>query len=71
MKIKRTYDETIAVANELVDWLRPACERIVVAGSLRRQCAEIGDIELVALPTPLLNLFGEPTGETPEVLPLP
>lgn len=64
MKNQKPYTEAMAVANELVDWLRPACNRIVVAGSLRRQCAEIGDIELVALPTPLLNLFGEPTGET-------
>lgn len=64
MKTKKPYVEAMAVAEQLAAWLTPACDRIVVAGSLRRKCAEVGDIELVALPTPLLNLFGEPTGET-------
>jgi DNA polymerase/3'-5' exonuclease PolX len=38
------------VADKLVDRLAPACERIEVAGSIRRGKAEVGDIELVAIP---------------------
>ena len=35
------------VAAELCAALKPACERIIVAGSLRRQKATIGDIEIL------------------------
>lgn len=38
------------LANELVPLLWPACERLVVAGSIRRRERIAGDIELVALP---------------------
>ena len=46
--------------------LAPACHRIEVAGSIRRRAIEVGDIDLVCEPKtrPLLDLFGEPTGET-------
>ncbi len=37
------------IANELVAYLAPACERIEVAGSLRRKAADVGDVELVAV----------------------
>lgn len=48
------------LAEELVELLRPACERIAVAGSIRRRKADIGDIELVAVPKDeeALDLFG-------------
>ena len=39
-----------AIAEELVEMLKPACERIVVAGSIRRQKPEVGDIELLCIP---------------------
>jgi len=38
------------VADKLAARLAPACERIEVAGSIRRGKAEVGDIELVAIP---------------------
>ena len=38
------------IADELLDELGPSCERIVVAGSIRRGKKDIGDIELVAIP---------------------
>ena len=38
------------VAEELITLLRPACERIEVAGSIRRQKTQVGDIELLAVP---------------------
>ena len=37
------------VAEDLITLLRPACERIQVAGSIRRNKARVGDIELLAI----------------------
>lgn len=42
--------EAAALAWELVALLGPFCERIEIAGSLRRQRPTVGDIELVCLP---------------------
>jgi DNA polymerase/3'-5' exonuclease PolX len=42
--------EARAVADELVALLAPACERIEIAGSIRRGRPDVGDIELVAVP---------------------
>lgn len=39
-----------AIAEELKALLEPACEKIVVAGSIRRRKYEVGDIELLAIP---------------------
>ena len=47
---KRDYTEALAIAQCLLERLRPACERIELAGSLRRQRPQIGDIEIVAIP---------------------
>lgn len=40
----------LAVARELVAALTPACSRLIVAGSLRRRKADVGDVELVFIP---------------------
>lgn len=40
-------DEAKVVAAEMVRWLDPACERLVVAGSLRRQQQTVGDVEIL------------------------
>jgi DNA polymerase/3'-5' exonuclease PolX len=37
-------------ASGLVKLLEPSCERITVAGSIRRQRPDVGDVELVAVP---------------------
>ena len=42
--------QAVPVANELMRALSPGCDRIAVAGSLRRRVADVGDIELVAVP---------------------
>jgi DNA polymerase/3'-5' exonuclease PolX len=42
--------EARAVADELVTILGLGCERIEVAGSVRRGAPDVGDIELVAVP---------------------
>jgi DNA polymerase/3'-5' exonuclease PolX len=39
--------EAKAVAAELLRWLDPACERLVVAGSLRREKPTVSDVEIL------------------------
>jgi DNA polymerase/3'-5' exonuclease PolX len=51
-KIKYTYAEAYKIALEVLEQLKPYCERIEIAGSLRRKKDEIGDIEIVAIPKP-------------------
>jgi DNA polymerase/3'-5' exonuclease PolX len=47
------------LAIELMRILRPACDRIEIAGSLRRNKPDVGDIELVCIPKEQTDLFGE------------
>ena len=56
--------EATGLAGELVALLQPACERIEIAGSIRRQRPDVGDVELVVVPRlkAPLGLFGEPAG---------
>ena len=51
------YQQAIKVAEELRALLAPACERIEIAGSLRRKKATVGDMELLCIPHPSENLF--------------
>jgi DNA polymerase/3'-5' exonuclease PolX len=44
------YEDALPIAEALVAEMRPYCERIEIAGSLRRRKAEVRDIELVAIP---------------------
>lgn len=37
------------LARKILDALRPGCQRIEIAGSIRRRKAQIGDIEIVAI----------------------
>jgi len=39
-----------AIAEELKALLQPSCHRIEIAGSIRRQKPEVGDIELLCIP---------------------
>ena len=56
--IKYPYRDVIRIANRLVELLKPHCERIEIAGSLRRKRQEVGDIEIIAIPKPyLVGLF--------------
>ncbi len=48
------YKEALKIAEEIVMWLKPYCERIQIAGSLRRKKADVGDIEILCIPKPLL-----------------
>jgi DNA polymerase/3'-5' exonuclease PolX len=60
---KTPLEAARAAAEKLMAALAPACEQIAIAGSIRRGKAEVGDIELVAMPkikAPMqqLDLFG-------------
>ena len=60
------------IAEELVRALGPGCERIEVAGSIRRRMPDVGDIELVAVPrlhaeTHREGLFEERSTEVDEL----
>lgn len=49
-KARIPYDEALALAGEVVELLQVACDRIEIAGSLRRKMQFIGDVEIVAAP---------------------
>jgi DNA polymerase/3'-5' exonuclease PolX len=51
-------------AAELIEVLRPFCERIEVAGSVRREKSEVGDLEIVAISKVIIDydLFQAPFG---------
>ena len=54
------YPQAKMIAEELVEELKLHCTRIAIAGSVRRQKATVGDIELVCIPRrePEMGLFG-------------
>jgi DNA polymerase/3'-5' exonuclease PolX len=54
------YTSAKHAADELLAELSPVCERIEIAGGVRRQKPECHDIELVAIPRfePILDIFG-------------
>jgi DNA polymerase (family X) len=43
-------EAALVVAGELVHLLGPVCERIAIAGSLRRGKADVGDVEILFVP---------------------
>lgn len=54
MKLEKAH----AIANKVKAELEPHCERIEIAGSIRRKKPEVGDIEIVAIPKPYnIGLF--------------
>jgi DNA polymerase/3'-5' exonuclease PolX len=56
-------EDAARVAGELMEELGHACPRMAVAGSIRRGRQWVGDVELVYESEPILDLFGERTGE--------
>jgi DNA polymerase/3'-5' exonuclease PolX len=62
--IKVPLVEAERVADAIVRALAPGCERIEIAGSIRRRKAMVGDVELVCIPRfvegPRVDLFQPP-----------
>lgn len=58
-------EEASEIAEHLVALLALSCHRVVIAGSIRREKPDIGDVDLVCEPKvrPLVDMFGDPTGE--------
>jgi len=56
------HREALFIAEQLKSELSPLCERIEIAGSVRRQKPDVGDIELVAIPKMISSgdLLGTP-----------
>lgn len=50
MKRKIPLREAERVAGYWIERLAPHCKRINIAGSIRRKCETVGDIEIVAVP---------------------
>ena len=60
---KKRYPLDLAelVGQSVVKWLAGACEKIEIAGSIRRRETTIGDIEILAIPkVGGRDMFGEP-----------
>lgn len=49
--------EAEGIAGELLALLASSCERIEIAGSIRRKKSTCGDVELLCIPKPSDNLF--------------
>lgn len=59
-EIKLPLHHASRLANRLVELLSPHCERIDIAGSVRRGKSEVGDIELVCEPKKIgTDIFGQ------------
>lgn len=66
---KQRYPAALAqqVAEEMMAALRRGCARVQVAGSLRRQRKQVGDVEILFIPSLITkpdpgDLFGKPMG---------
>jgi len=46
------YEEAIEIAEKVKALLLPHCERVEIAGSVRRKKTDVKDIEIVAIPKP-------------------
>lgn len=55
-------DIAAGLAARIADGLAPVCERIEIAGSIRRRCPTVGDIEVVAIPKFSASLFPDVPG---------
>lgn len=52
MKTQTRREVALEPAEEIMRRLKPYCDKIEFAGSLRRKCAVVGDVEIVAQPKP-------------------
>ena len=45
------YEKALAIAEGIVEQLRPFCDKIAIAGSIRRKKSWVNDIDLVCIPS--------------------
>ena len=59
-KVRLPLDQARQIADDFVSAIRPFCERVEIAGSIRRGEAEVGDVEIVVAPLTrtVQGLFG-------------
>jgi len=50
------------IAERIRKLFAPHCQRIQIAGSIRRKKRDIGDVEIVCIPTAGIDLFGKSSG---------
>ncbi len=43
-------EEAVKVAKEIATWLEPVCDRLIIAGSLRRRKQTVSDVEVLFIP---------------------
>lgn len=65
-KVKFSSDNALLIAAPILEKLYPYCERLEIAGSLRRQCKYVSDIEICCIPKMVshVDMFGVETYET-------
>ena len=59
-KTKTPLADAQRIANRFVRLFGPACDRIEIAGSVRRRKESVGDIEIVCIPESQVDLWGYP-----------
>lgn len=59
MKNQIEHAAALNLAQSFIRLIESDCERIKIAGSLRRRCKQVGDIEVVCIPKLERNLLGE------------
>lgn len=57
MKVFMLLSEAQETANRLIDFLKPYCKKIYVAGSVRREKENVKDIEICLIPSDKKKLF--------------
>ncbi len=67
-KISVKLSQAQDIARDLVKAFSPGCDRIEIAGSIRRKKPRVGDIEIVCIPTWQRDLFGEVSIKAPTAL---
>ena len=59
MKVKMSYNSAKKLAEQIKTVLAPSCQRIEIAGSIRRQKKTVGDIEIICIPKYIEDMFGQ------------
>src|SRR5262245_52210103 len=61
--------EAVPIAENVYRILAPSCDRITIAGSIRRQRPTIGDVEILCIPRQVpAGLFGDEMTTDPDFL---